>query len=318
MLNGSQRFVMAIGTTVLALPAAVAASGGDGIGDGDGDGNGAQGEAEAGAGERTEKSGGGWDKSGVGIGRESGYLRVPGGSAGESDLLTSPLSRSMSPPAKGIGRFSRSSTYIQRAKGGHGGRLLRVRNRKHIENIDFKKIGIGEHGQVYRGRYGNRYVSAKVCSGRARRNPDWRALEIELGMLSTAAFDHIVRMDGLFWDPSRQWLYCVYEYCPHTLCDLIEGRLSTPRQPSRGHRGGGLGAGGRSRGGGGGVGGSVQGVRGQGREDSGQLYTCDRFFDLANQLLSALEFLHEQRDISHQNLKPQNILLDKSFDLKVR
>ena len=102
-----------------------------------------------------------------------------------------------------------------------GGKLLRVRNRKHIENINFKKVGIGLHGHVYRGRYGNRYVSAKVCAGDKwsldQRNPDWRMIEIELGVLSTAAFDNVVRFDGLFYDPSRRWLYILYEWCPYTL-----------------------------------------------------------------------------------------------------
>ena len=58
------------------------------------------------------------------------------------------------------------------------------------------------------------------------------------------------------------------------------------------------------------------GVQWRSREET-QLYTRDIFFGLAHQLLSALEFLHEQRDIAHQNLKPQNLLLDKGLDLKI-
>eukprot|EP00618_Florenciella_parvula_P035410 CAMPEP_0119489544 /NCGR_PEP_ID=MMETSP1344-20130328/14961_1 /TAXON_ID=236787 /ORGANISM="Florenciella parvula, Strain CCMP2471" /LENGTH=1189 /DNA_ID=CAMNT_0007524607 /DNA_START=171 /DNA_END=3737 /DNA_ORIENTATION=- len=186
-----------------------------------------------------------------------------------------------------------------------GGKLLRVRNRKHIENINFKKVGIGLHGHVYRGRYGNRYVSAKVCAGDKwsldQRNPDWRMIEIELGVLSTAAFDNVVRFDGLFYDPSRRWLYILYEWCPYTLSDLIDGRLA--KRGTMNVHSSELGG--------------IDGSLSRFRPGFSGMYSRDKFFALANQLLSAMAFLHEKRAITHQNLKPQNLLLDKSLDLKI-
>ena len=45
-------------------------------------------------------------------------------------------------------------------------------------------------------------------------------------MLSSAVFDNVVRFDGLFYDGPRCWLYILYEHCPWSLPDLVEGRLS--------------------------------------------------------------------------------------------